>query len=395
MTPAAGSIRRVTKTEKLIPAVLRGGSTQWPLHSDPFETPGFVALARYHGVLPLLNPCLSRMTGKETWPQKILEACREEAIYQATIELARGHEIPRVLDALAVAGVKPLVLKGGALAYSHYPSPALRPRADTDILIPPVLAKQAEETLARLGYEQSQGITGDLISYQASWSRSDHMGATHGLDVHWRINNSQILAKVLSYGELEPRSTPLPAMGPNAYALAPVDALLLACIHRTGHANVAYYVGDIPYVGGDRLIWLYDIHLLISAMSRTELHEFAALAASKRIKAICFDAVMRSSQYFATSIPAEVLAALTPSGRMEPSARYLSGGRLRQMLGDFLALESWGERARWVRELACPSEAYMRSKYPDAATTWLPLLYGRRAWGWLRKLATSSAGHEH
>ncbi len=381
--------------EKLIPAVLRGGPTQWPLESDPGGTLRFVALARYHGVMPLLHECLSRMTGKEAWPQTILDACREEAIYQAKIELARRQEIRGVLDALAMAGIKPLVLKGGTLAYSHYPNPVLRPRADTDILIPRVLAKRSEGSLALLGYERSQGITGDLISYQASWSRSDHMGATHDLDVHWRINNSQILAQVLSYGELEPRSMPLPVMGPNAYALAPVDALLVACIHRTGHANVAYYVGDIPYVGGDRLIWLYDIHLLISAMSRTELHEFAALAGSKQIKAICLDAVMRCRRYFATPIPPDVLAALTPSGRMEPSARYFSGGRLRQMLGDCLALESWGDRARWVRELAHPSEVYMRSKYPDAANTWLPFLYGRRAWDWLRKLATGSGGHEH
>jgi len=60
--------------EKLIPAVLRGGPTQWPLESDPGGTLRFVALARYHGVMPLLHECLSRMTGKEAWPQTILDA---------------------------------------------------------------------------------------------------------------------------------------------------------------------------------------------------------------------------------------------------------------------------------------------------------------------------------
>ena len=215
------------------------------------------------------------------------------------------------------------------------------------------------------------------------------------LDLHWRINNSQILAKLLNYHELEARSRPLPSLGPNAYELAPVDALLLACIHRAGHTNSPYYIGDTAHFGGDRLIWIYDIHLLVSAMSRIELDEFAALAASKRIKTICLDALSRSVQYFATPIPPEVLAALTPTGRLEPSARYLSGGRARQMLGDFLALESWRDRVCWVAESAFPAEAYMRSKYPEKADAWLPGLYLRRVFGGLRKMVSRRAGHEH
>ena len=49
-------------------------------------------------------------------------------------------------------------------------------------------------------------MAGDLVSYQASWTRVDEPFAMHHLDVHWRINNSQILANLLTYDELEARA---------------------------------------------------------------------------------------------------------------------------------------------------------------------------------------------
>ena len=48
-------------------------------------------------------------------------------------ELVRGREIASVLDALASHGVQPILLKGVALAYTFYDSPASRARVDTDL----------------------------------------------------------------------------------------------------------------------------------------------------------------------------------------------------------------------------------------------------------------------
>ena len=36
---------------------------------------------------------------------------------------------------------------------------------------------------------------------QGTWSRKDRLGATHHLEVHWRINNSAVLARALDHGE--------------------------------------------------------------------------------------------------------------------------------------------------------------------------------------------------
>jgi hypothetical protein len=66
------------------------------------------------------------------------------------------------------------------------------------------------------------------------------------------------------------------------------------------------------------------------------------------------------------------------------------------MLGDFLALERWSDRGGWAKELAFPSAGYMRSKYSDAAGTWLPILYARRALtGMARLILARGTDHRH
>lgn len=149
-----------------------------------------------------------------------------------------------------------------------------------------------------------------------------------------------------------------------------------------------YYVDGVAHPATDRIIWLYDIHLLVGAMSARELAEFGALAGSRRIAAICRDALDLCQERFATQVPAGVLATLAAPGRAEPSARYLSGGPLLQMIGELRALENWRDRGRWLRETVLPGEAHMRRKYPTAVNTWLPLLYARRAFAgaWKRLL---------
>ena len=383
--------------EQTLAALLRREPVAWPAGGDPDAIERFVAAARQHGVLPLADAALAdtalahnaladgtladraRACGAIAggWPREIVAACREAALYGAMLELASRAEVAKVLDALAAAGAPALVLKGAALAYRHYPSPVLRPRADTDLLVAPERRDAAADVLAALGYSKGAGVEGEFVSYQATWSRRTAHGAASHVDLHWRINNSQMLAKALTFVDLAARAVALPELGPNARGPSDVDALLLACIHRAGHANAPCYGDGVAHLG-ERAIWLCDIHLLFTRMSASEQDEFAALAAAKRIRAICGDALRRSAEWFATPLPRRVMEVLDAPGPIEPSARYLSGGRARQMLGDFLAIERWSDRGRWIRETAFPSEAYMRGKYPESAGAWLPVLHARR-----------------
>jgi hypothetical protein len=89
------------------------------------------------------------------------------------------------------------------------------------------------------------------------------------------------LAGLFSYEELRARAQPLPELAPQAFAACPVDALLLACMHRCGHKQAPYYVDGVAHYSGDRLIWLYDIHLLAVKLTSVEWHQFIDRATRK------------------------------------------------------------------------------------------------------------------
>ena len=84
-------------------------------------------------------------------------------------ELRHQQVLTRVHAALADIGVQPIILKGTALAYALYPDPMLRARGDTDIIIPSTERRRVHDVLTTLGFELRMGVSGEFISYQASY----------------------------------------------------------------------------------------------------------------------------------------------------------------------------------------------------------------------------------
>jgi hypothetical protein len=283
-----------------------------------------------------------------------------------------------VLGALAKSGVRPLLLKGAALAYSIYPSPGMRPRADTDLLICSSDREVCHRVLSQEGYEKVNAIRGELVQYQCGYAMQDRLGIGHVLDVHWRISNTQLFSQALGYEELKLRAFPLKALGKHAHGLAPVHALLHACMHRAHHLHSPMIVNGVQSAAGERLIWLYDIHLLVESMSHQELVEFAALAEGKRIRAVCCDGLLRANEYFATQLPEEALLALTTKSSAEPSEAHLRTGRLRHFITELRSLPRWQDRMRLLKEHLFPPTDYMLEKYSGSSRAWLPMLYLKR-----------------
>ena len=358
-------------------ALLRGESVAWLTSKHSEFDARFRDYATYHGMAPLLShrllltpPCHRDVADSRRLARQLKD--------EVAIELARKHELVRVLNSLTESGVTALLLKGAALAYSIYPSPALRPRVDTDLLIRSADREITARTLSELGYEKPNAISGARVTYQCGYVMRDRFHIDHVLDVHWRISNTQMFSRALNYAELRSRSVPLAALGVHARALAPADALLLACMHRAHHIHSPYCVDGAPNLGGDRLIWLYDIHLLIDAMSPRELKEFARLAEDKRMRAICCDGLLRARQCFGTRVPEEVLLSLSTSGSTEPSAAHLRAGNMRHLLTELRSLPDWRDRITLLGEHLFPPPDYMLEKYAVTSRAWLPMLYLQR-----------------
>ncbi|HEV7426594.1 MAG TPA: nucleotidyltransferase family protein [Thermoanaerobaculia bacterium] len=347
-------------------ALLRGNAAPWPADASDTDAAQLLESIEQNGIAPLVYAYESN------WP--IRSALRDIAIRAAAGETSRLADLRTLLAAFDESGIRVLIIKGTGLAYDLYPSPELRPRGDTDLLIAESDLDSVRAILTARGYA-SQLTSGDTLAVrQQSFTRGGHV-----YDVHWDVANSPVVRDALPFDELLSRAIGVPRIAPNALAPSHVDALLLACIHRVAHHH------DV-----ERLIWLYDIHLLREAMSADEHARFWRLAADRRVVAICERSIELADEWFAAAPHDRGSDWLTDSerDRDEPSAAFLDQGRTRGsvLTGEIKAL-SWRERFRRVCELALPPPAFVRQSFPSAPAAALPALYlWRGARGVLRLL---------
>jgi hypothetical protein len=351
-----------TPIDAFLRALLRGEEAV----SAGLEPEAVLRRARVHGVEGLLMA--SCATGSQP-------GLREAALAFAAWEMRHRVLLVRALEALEAAGTPAILLKGGALAYSLYSDPALRTRADTDLLVPEHSADTVRRALEHCGFNRVPGAA----SYQSTFARADVDGCVHALDVHWRINNSELLAQRFDYAELAAASMPLQQLAPCARAPSYVDSLLIACMHRATHKHYAYHVDGEDHHDPDRLIWLYDLHLLARQLGEGDWQEFVDQAARKGLRAVSSEGLSRARDCFGTVVPAHVWRALQTHPLHEDPARYLASSPARRTWMDVRAMPGWSRRLQWLRDLCFPPDVYMRAKFARANAAWLPSLYLRRA----------------
>lgn len=344
--------------EELLAAALRGEGAPWPANADAAFEALLVESAREHGVTALLTTTRAL----HSWPNHLQQAFRNARRDEAVIEAIRRDALQQVTAAFRKAEIESLVIKGAQLAYTHYPQPWLRPRADTDLLIDAEDRERAGITLRALGYVPKHQISGALVAHQQQFERADRYGLTDTIDLHWKVTNPHLFADVLTFGELSAAARPIPQLG-DALGLSTVHALLLACVHRVAH-----------HQNSDLLIWLYDIHLLSGAMDDREREEFLELARVKRVRSICIAGFDHAHRLLGTAIPPGWRGRLAVGDDdSEPSAAFLQQGvrRIDMLLWDLRIVGGWSQRARLLRETVFPSAAYVRARYGPNT----PLLY--------------------
>ena len=297
----------------------------------------------------------------------------------AIIEALRARELRDVLGGLARAGVRPVLLKGAALAYTHYRRPELRPRSDTDLMIPATARDDVAGALAASGYQRPPEIDGDVAIGQCHFVKSDRQGLEHALDVHWRVSNVRTFAEALTYEELALDAVAVPALGPHAWAPSPVHSLLVACIHRVAHHD------DTTH-----LLWLFDVHVLARALTPVEREAFASLAVARRMRAVCTRTLTLAQEALGGLDGTWIDSLSSADAEEEPSAAFVGGGlRQADILKSDLAATAWAFKLQLLREHLFPSPSYMRQRYPRWPALLLPLAYARRivagAPRWLRR----------
>ena len=333
--------------------------------APPRSADGILSIARAHRVDVLLADLLLRApAGPDPFSRGPLDAIVRLA---AARELAAARDVSRLLEAADGAGLDLLLLKGTALAYTHYQQPHLRPRNDIDLFVRQADIGRAEAVLSALGFARAPEANAELWTAQRHYSKASPAGTSH-VDLHWRVVNPQVFAGVLAFDDVWARSVSVASLGPFARTLAPPETLLLACVHRVAHHQ-------------DRvnLLWLWDVHLVASALSPAGWEQFLAAAAVAQVQGICARGLALAHECFGTAIP-EAVQQARGAARHEPAASFLGAGRRTMDVAraDMAALTSWRQKIALVREHLCPPRAYMRVRYPACPAVLLPFAYVHR-----------------
>lgn len=341
----------IDPTDRCIVKALRGELEPDAWSAELFERAG------WHRVDALLAAALVRHGGL---PEPTVAGLRAMLRERAAADLALTAAIERLTTAIAADQCHAILLKGAALAALVYPASHLRPRLDTDILIRPGDRRHVEDILIREGFAATPEALGALGTGQSHWIGANAVA----VDLHWRLFNAQAFGEVLSFDELWRESRPAHIAGARVPSLE--HQLLIAAVHRVAH-----------HFDSSRLIWLYDLHLLVSALGPGGLGPVAAAAERRGVGGAVARGVLRATELFGPALPAEVVSRFSALVPERHQRAYVEGApRLIDLLASDLAAQpGWRSRGRLLREHLVPPAAYMRTRYPGWPRFFLPIAY--------------------
>jgi hypothetical protein len=277
-----------------------------------------------------------------------------------------------VLRRLHAANINVTVLKGFALANTLYNHPALRPRTDIDILIHPRDKEVIKGIFQSMEYYNPRGWEPKAIINQFSMKKPLSKGVNVLFDIHLKISNSKGIENILNYDELLINADTSTLQ--NINLINQPYALIHAIFHLLNHRAA----GDLV-----KLIWLYDIYLIIEQLDEKMRLDLLELIKVKGLATLVLFTLRLTMQYF----PSQKLAALTAvikhtevQETANSSFDYLLGenrgfsGLLRRLK----LTEGLGNKLNVIKETVLPPPAEIYAKYGEHSGWPLSLLYLRR-----------------
>jgi len=282
--------------------------------------------------------------------------------------LRRNFLIRSVLDeldkALEGTGIICIVWKGGALAFTVYPHPALRPMDDLDILIAPESMADLEIILKRAGFKHRS-------HYPLVWDRQGAVLDLHPDIVHSDRISNRIKALPMTYKAHAAHSRSLLDYR-QIKTLSFQDTLISSAVHAMKHSFI-------------RDIWLADSFYLLN--SHPELWEEP-------------DGLLERAEELNAILPLSILISIMGTWPGCPDSRLLSEIRSRYMgfiprsflssivagnpipfIGEFLfcmSLQTSLSRILYVYEFLFPSRKVMEQIFNKRKMTHYWLYYPLR-----------------
>lgn len=244
------------------------------------------------GCLPLLMEQVRAETLMQQMGEKKYKRLRY--LYQqiSILNLWYGVELKHILDAMVVAQIRVMVLKGADIATCLYPRPGLRPFNDIDLMVQP---KDLAATIAifeKLGYHYHQEYRFEAISRQRAgfvYVKEVPVGYL-AFEIHTSPHSNE-MGVSFDVMQIWERARPIIIADMSVYGMGLEDMLLYLCWHYRSHLF-------------SHLIWLYDIALMLlryaDQLDWTLVHR---LAREQGLMATLYYSVHWCQQLFHISLP--------------------------------------------------------------------------------------------
>jgi hypothetical protein len=267
-----------------------------------------------------------------------------------------------LLDAFDGAGIPVIPLKGPLLAEALWDDPGLRPFSDLDLLVHRVDVPRAVELLGTLGYralEWGRPLAYELAyAWAACFVPSRTGAAAFPIDLHWGLVGfpAGVAPRAFDAREVWSRTVTEAWRARPVRQLGREDLLLYLALHLAIHH---------PLGGAG---WLLDLALLIRrAGSALDWKSVVERARRWGVAGAVYFALRAVETRLAPGVPGSVFTQLRPYGPRGAlldrfGRRSDDGGRLDHMI-PLLALDRVLDLARALAAVACPSPAWVRSRY--------------------------------
>jgi len=189
-------------------------------------------------------------------PETINAEMRQAFLLGCVRSLHMERQLQEILEAFREQGVRVLVLRGPALAFSLYPDPAMRPSCDLDLLVIPEDVIKARGILERLGYRclaKRFEVARDFFREEC-FIHQENPDNKFPVDlhwVHWEMHPFFAGSDEVDIQDLFQRAWKFETATLAFETLHPVDYLIHSAIHL-----VMIHKNEM------RLSWIYDTALL-------------------------------------------------------------------------------------------------------------------------------------
>jgi len=319
----------------------------------------FVSSALAERVAPLL--CYGfRHRG---WPAEMPEHIRQLLLKEFYNAVANAslmfRELEHVLAELEKNNIQVVLLKGSALALTLYPHIALRPMADLDLLIRLPDLSAAIEVVEAIAYVPEnppmRRRLHHLFFYETNFRGGDR--ALTQLELHWDLVGGADSRYRPDIDWFWDQTKTIRIGNISTLILSPTAYLLHAAVHVS-----------LKHGGEEtRLLWLYDLHLLITQCQDLDWKLLIKKAKEFHWLPVVEAVLNELTRKFSTSFPAWIFDACAHENDTQTRllVQQMAAARHTRTTGMLahLAFLSRPARIRWLAAVVFPDPEYMRWRY--------------------------------